>query len=433
MIFIISVFCCRKANIPCAQIRGICKAGNYEPGDIDQLYFSLWNAVFLNGNWHIVHSFWACQSVFGKVSGGWIKLEQGGKTVVEKQKEQAGVVQNSFDEYYILPNPKEFRYACHPDDPKWQLCRRIITRKQFLEQAYLLPPFWGLGMKMISADKCFMHSYLGKAQIAFKAPLKTGNEMDLWYELLYKDDGQSSTDLLNPENIPKLVSVARNTPEWNCFVQFPVEGIYKIVFFAGMFGKSLSRIGEFKLICEEPIQKCDPMPFDPGRLGLGPGAKTERAGLILPSHRNGIIQVDKMNKTNIRFFVDCEVSKTLVVKTSLITNSSVKDKALQEELDKAVTCSIETSGKENNIQSSARELRIIAPADQKEENCYLRIYAGHRSKENGDVSDADMSIVCNYCLTTARQWPLEVIYIMHNSSQQLRNTLPEICFLNAKT
>lgn len=376
---------------------------------MDKLNYSMWNAVYLNENWHIVHPFWACQSVFGKVSGGWIKLEEGGKTIVQRQTEAAGVIKNSFDEYYILPNPEEFLYACHPDDQKWQLVKRPITRRKFLEQAYLLPPFWGFGMQMISKDKCFLYSQNGKTRISFKAPIKTGNQIDVWYELLFKEDeNASSSELLNPENIPKLVSLVRNTPEWNCFVQFPITGVYKIVFFAGIFGKSLARIGEFKLLCDEPIRNCEPLPFDPGRLGLGPGPKSEKAGLLLPSHRNGIIQVDKNKSTCLRFFVDSEVGKTLVVKTELVTNSSIEDEDLQEELNKTVSCTIESSGKENNMQTSAKELMITTSPDQQKDNCYLRIYTAHRSKEKSEISESEMSVVCNYCLTTDKQSSYEV-------------------------
>jgi hypothetical protein len=59
----------------CAQIHGIAKAGEYQPGDTDDTNMGcLWNAVYLQNKWSIVHPFWSCRAVFGKVSGGWILL-----------------------------------------------------------------------------------------------------------------------------------------------------------------------------------------------------------------------------------------------------------------------------------------------------------------------------------------------------------------------
>ncbi|XP_052100576.1 uncharacterized protein LOC127734635 [Mytilus californianus] len=392
---------CRKGGVLCAQIRGICKAGDYQPGDRDERG-SLWNAVYLHDNWHIVHPFWACRSVFGKVSGGWIKLEAGGQTIAKRTEESAGTIQNSFDDNYIMPKPKEFLYACHPNDSKWQLVKPQISRNEFLDKAYLLPPFWRFGMEMISEDRCSIISKNGEAKISFKAPLKTGNEIDVWYELLLKENTSGAeTDLLNPENIPKLVSMIRNTPEWNCTIQFPAKGLYKIVFSGGRHNQGLARLGEFQLVCNEKIQDCKPLPFNPGRAGIGYGPVTESAGLILPSHRNGQIHVDKTKPTSIRFFVDSIVLKTLIVRTELITNSSVNDKNLQKALNEKVTWKIESSGKEHNMQTSARELKIVTDAQTKE-NCYLRIYTGHRSRHQDDTIEPEMSVVCNYFLTTSK-------------------------------
>ncbi|VDI36854.1 Hypothetical predicted protein [Mytilus galloprovincialis] len=371
---------CRKGGVLCAQLHGTCKAGDYQPGDRYE-NGCMWNAVYLHDNWHIVHPFWACRSVFGKVSGGWIKLEA---------------------EYYILPKPKEFLYACHPDDNKWQLVKPPIDRNEFYDRAYLLPPFWGFGMEMISENRCSITSKHGKAKISFKAPLKTGNELDVWYELLLKENTSGAeTDLLNPENIPKLVSMIRNTPEWNCTIQFPATGLYKIVFYGGKHKQGLARLGEFQLVCNEKIQDCNPLPFIPGRPGIGYGPITEKAGLLLPSTRNGLIHVDKTKPTNIRFFIDSIVARTLIVKTELLTNSSIKDENLQKSLNEKVTCKIESSGKENNMQTSARELKIVANPQTKE-NCYLRIYTGHRSKHQDDSIEPEMSVVCNYFLTTSK-------------------------------
>jgi hypothetical protein len=90
--------------------------------------------------------------VFGKVSGGWINVEAGGQYVGQRVIETPGILKNAFHDYYIMAKPNEFLYACHPDDTKWQLIKNPITRDQFLQKAYLLPPFWKLGMELITED-----------------------------------------------------------------------------------------------------------------------------------------------------------------------------------------------------------------------------------------------------------------------------------------
>lgn len=391
---------CRKGGILCAQIHGICKAGDYQPGDMDEnKHWSLWNAVYLNEKWRIVHPFWACCSVFGKSVGGWIKLEASGQSIGKRTVEAPGTLQNAFEDYYINPNPTEFLYACHPDDTKWQLLKNPINRKEFLERAYLLPPFWEFDMELNMKDRCSLTSNNGEITLSFSSKSKYANELDLWYELLLKENASAAqTHLLNPENIPKLVSLVRNTPEWNCTIQFPEVGEYKIVFYGGKFKQTLLRIAEFQLICKKKIQNCQPLPFNPGRMAIGPGPATTAAGLIMPSHKNGTVNVDKYKPTTVRFFLDSDISKKLVVKTELITNESMADEALQTRLNESVKWSIEQSGQEQNMQVSAKELVIETKPDVKGD-CYLRISTGYRSNRR-QSTDVEMSVVCNYHLTT---------------------------------
>jgi hypothetical protein len=70
-------------------------------------------------------------------------------------------------------------------------------------------------MKLITEDRCSINSKDGEVYISFRSHLKVANELDLWYELLIRENisGEHS-DLLNSENIPKLVSLVRDTPEW---------------------------------------------------------------------------------------------------------------------------------------------------------------------------------------------------------------------------
>jgi hypothetical protein len=58
-------------------------------------------------------------------------------------------------------------------------------------------PFWKLGMKLIIEDRCSINSKDGEVYISFRSHLKVANELDLWYELLIRENisGEQS-DLL---------------------------------------------------------------------------------------------------------------------------------------------------------------------------------------------------------------------------------------------
>lgn len=71
-----------------------------------------------------MHPYWVCKSLVGYKAGGWIKLEDHGKSVLKKVKESVGVLRKAFKEYYIFPDPEEFIYRCHPDNDKWQLSKK---------------------------------------------------------------------------------------------------------------------------------------------------------------------------------------------------------------------------------------------------------------------------------------------------------------------
>jgi hypothetical protein len=51
---------------------------------------------------------------------------------------------------------------------------------------------------------------------------------------------------------------------------------------------------------------CQPLPFNPGRIVLGPGYAMEEAGLLLPSHKNGLVIADINKPTHLRF-LNCTV------------------------------------------------------------------------------------------------------------------------------
>jgi hypothetical protein len=52
-------------------------------------------------------------------------------------------------------------------------------------------------------------------------------------------------------------------------------------------------LGVFDIKCPKGKQDCRLTPFNPGLLGYGPGPACDKAGLLLPSHRNGLVSAEK--------------------------------------------------------------------------------------------------------------------------------------------
>jgi hypothetical protein len=93
------------------------------------------------------------------------------------------------------------------------------------------------------------------------------------------------------------------------------------------------------------------------------------------------------------------------------------DKKLQQKLNDSVVCAIEQSGKEQNLQISAQELRISTNGSLKGD-CYLRISTSCGSSQKTNTNKEDMTVVCNYYIiqSHSRIKTHEVIMIPHTFS-----------------
>lgn len=280
-----------------------------------------------------------------------------------------------------MPDPKQFVYRCHPDDAQWQLISNPISRDRFLDQAYLLPPFWALGMQLTSENKCSLKATDGTVTITFQTPKATANELDLDYDFLLKEGSTArENEMLNPANMPRLVTKIRNATEWKFYIQFPVEGTYRLVIYGSPYKQPLLRLCEFEITCPKGKQDCRLTPFNSGILGYGPGPACDKAGLLLPSHRNGLVSAEKDKPSILSFLLDSDLSHSLRVKPELIDSNSNK-------------CPTPI------FSIKARELKITTTIT-KEGDYGLRIWTG-TSNDDDDDEDLHMAVVCNYFIATS--------------------------------
>lgn len=202
-----------------------------------------------------------------------------------------------------MPKPSEFLYECCALEREWQLVsedEQVKSKSEFLVKPYLLPPFHGLGLKLVSEQKCKLESVNGMCRIEFKGKVSNAYLLNLTYELFRKDqveDGNSK------QTIQRMVFNFRANENFIFDIRFPEKGIYKLVIFGGPYKSSALRICEFKIFCGKPLNGYKYLPLDGSKIGWGPGPATMQAGLLMPSKPNGLISVkkDKLMTSQIKF------------------------------------------------------------------------------------------------------------------------------------
>ena len=387
---------CRTAGLKCTFIKGFVKAANYEPGD-KHVGHCPWTVVYADGSWQIVNPFWVCRALYGHTLGGWVKVESDGKSVVERERATKGIQKNTFQEYYFMPKPSEYIYECYTDQKEWQLLpikEAIGSRDEFTELPYLLPPFFGLGLELISERKCGLQSKDGECKIQFKGQKKNSHLICLDYELFVKDTKEADNIFLKGNKLPRLVFNARSGPVFMFDVRFPVEGEYKLVIYGGLQHSSKLRLCEFKIDCGKRMQGFNLLPVDDNRIGWGPGPHSVEAGLMLPSKPNGLIPVPspgKGQKIQCNFTLNKLLMNTREYSSILLSSDSDED---TKEYPTAVKYEVDEKSRQLNVQATL-------PGDG--EYALLIRSATTRQKR------ASEEVVCNYLLSTkAKRMRLKV-------------------------
>jgi hypothetical protein len=110
----------RAAGLEVRQISGFAKGYGYTVGD-SVLYppNHTWNAVRLNGKWHLLDATWGAGHL-----------------------DENGRFNRAFDEHFFLTDPKELITTHLPTDPRWQLLNPPVSEKTFIDMPLLKPAFF---------------------------------------------------------------------------------------------------------------------------------------------------------------------------------------------------------------------------------------------------------------------------------------------------
>ena len=210
------------------------------------------------------------------------------------------------NDFYFLTDPDKFITKCFPNDSHWQLLDRPISKQQFEDLPFLQPSFYELKLHLVHQDKCVIRAEDGKAQVKIKMPSESSQRLQFTYNIFQlrncDDEGEAE--------YPKLDRFSLHYRKGNIGVfelRFPpiITGVFKleILCFDPENPQASDWICDFKIICEQGMDECLPLPISP-RIGWGPGATMQKHGVSAVSHNDGVVSIDDFYVTEFKFKAD---------------------------------------------------------------------------------------------------------------------------------
>lgn len=236
----------------------------------------------------------------------------------------------SFNPYFIFTNPEEFIYRNFPDEQRWQLLPNPLLLEEFMQKMYVRPIFFLNKFKLQTEDACILKSDNGEpCELTISFPKLKSAEAMFGYELSLKLDKKSNTehqvngvssedtdtsesnDVLADADRYVMVKKSESTVTFE--VRFSKKGTYKLRLYGGYyreFGNKPPWIIDVLMRCDKVIPKPQPLPFDPGPVGWGPGPISESLGLFVPSHVESEVNVSEDEDTIIYFILHTKLNAT---------------------------------------------------------------------------------------------------------------------------
>nr|KAG5706575.1 hypothetical protein BaRGS_028746 [Batillaria attramentaria] len=289
---------CRAAGLPCVIVRGVGKGAIYQVGqqedDVSQ-YKSMWNAVYVDGQWRLVHPRWAFTGVAGFNTGGWTKVEQSGQAVRQKEQASSGTHVYSFDEEWFFPDPDRFIYTCRADNADWQLMKSPWSMYKFVNVPHFEWEYFTSGLKLVSEHAAILKcKKVCDVNFEHAATEKVGLDYALFF-----DEERSEDSLPEGLQLDRYVIELVDQKHKGMRVRFPVRGIYKLDIKC-ITGYVKSQIVAFRLDNDSVTEDAQPFPINP-EIGFGYGQKAEDAGLSKPSQVKGIMVVRQGERIKFQF------------------------------------------------------------------------------------------------------------------------------------
>lgn len=188
----------RAANLEVETISGFSRGVGYEVGDEDTKSNHAWNAVRIGGVWKLLDCTWG--------SG---HLDASGVSVQE------------FDPYFFFTPPEQLIYSHFPDEARWQLLARPLTREAHQHLACLTSHGLAMGLRPVSHDGPIID-----ANDAVAVTVAVPPNVTVSAQLASRGAAAEATTFTQEENGRQVVRVA-----------FPGAGTYELRIFAGERGQ----------------------------------------------------------------------------------------------------------------------------------------------------------------------------------------------------
>ncbi|PKK21172.1 kyphoscoliosis peptidase [Columba livia] len=334
---------CSIAGIQCMKLSGYSKGFGYKigqtfTGDSDHA----WNAVYLEGRWHLLDSTWGSGSVDDSLTKFTFR----------------------YNEFYFLTHPALFINNHFPDNSNWQLLKPTLTLKDFENNMLHKSNFYMLGLLSAQPETAVIPTVNGKASVSvdcraatlFMFKLKGTDEHGL---MTLKKHGMKLDIYPQKTGSHKLQIFAKPSKG--------SEAIYKCVLEYVVECKSVDKAMRFPKDLHQPV---------------GPSWFTERQGFLRPSHPDPVIHTNDGR---------CSVTFTLGKDISVLASLHCDNGSLTEDGGRRHIMQIHRG---NQI-----ELKIHLPHAG---NFVLKIYA----KKKSDPGNYDYIFnYLITCLNTEAKWP----------------------------
>jgi hypothetical protein len=116
----------KSAGLEAEKVSGYAKGYGYVEGKKFEKTDHAWNALKIDGKWHLFDATWA--QGYGEDDRGRLKSVK------------------HFDEEWFDADPRTFIYKHLPEEAKWQLLPKPITKMEYEKMPYASPEFFSLGI-----------------------------------------------------------------------------------------------------------------------------------------------------------------------------------------------------------------------------------------------------------------------------------------------
>ncbi|NXM74933.1 KY peptidase, partial [Serilophus lunatus] len=334
---------CSIAGIQCKKLSGYSKGYGYKIGQtFTEDSNHAWNAVYLEGRWHLLDSTWGSGSVDDSCTEFTYR----------------------YNEFYFLTHPALFINSHFPNNSNWQLLKPTVTLKEFENNMLHKTTFYTLGMLATHPETSIIQTVNGKASVSVDCRPST--------LFMFKLKGTDKHGLmtLNKQGM-KLDIYPQKTGSHKLEIfakpAKAEDGVYDCVLEYTVECKSVDKAMRFPKDLHQPV---------------GPSWFSERQGFLRPSHRDPVIPTNDGR---------CSFTFTLGKDISVLSSLHSDDSSLTEDMGRRHILQIHRG---NQI-----ELKVHLPHAG---NFVLKIY----SKKKSDPGNYDYIFnYLITCQNTEVKWP----------------------------